>query len=164
MTESKIAKMIFEKWLRSDVAAHNIHHFPFESDVLALKPSGMLIEYEIKLSVSDFRADAKKSCKDRFNTFSRYDFLLSGKGANKFYYVMPKDILDKVRDEIPDFAGIITVNKVGRSYKDLDTGQQVYYDIYRPCIVRKPKTLHSRKFDISEQLKTAMYWKAWNMI
>ena len=160
MTEKKIAHRLFVTWLRSDTVAHNINMFPFESDVLALKPSGNLIEYEIKISVSDFRADFKKRKKPRRyineKGFTRHEFLQSGKGANKFYYVMPSEIYEKVSGEVPDWAGVITAG----------TGVDLHGEYLGLTIKRMPKNLHSRKFysDTKEKIMKAMYWKAWNKL
>ena len=45
--------------------------------------------YEIKASVADFHSSAKKSFVGHYN-----------------YYVMPFDVYDKVKDEIPDYIGV----------------------------------------------------------
>ena len=159
MNEHDVAQRIFYKWLKSDVSAHNIKLFDFESDVLALKPSGYLIEYEIKLSVSDFRADFKKKKKiDRRLIKSpmqtRHEFLLSGKGANRFYYVLPDEVYQKVKDELPKWAGLITF----RQYQNDDRisiGHQ-----------RNAEILHKNTFGEKIKIKilTAMYWKAWHKL
>lgn len=158
MTEKRIAHALFNKWLRSDVVAHNINKFAFESDVLAFKASGNIIEYEIKLSVSDFRADFKKRRKAGYlikdKGFTRHEFLKTGKGANKFYYVLPCDIYNKVAEEIPEWAGVITVY----------TGIHSHGEFLGLAIERMPKQLHNRKFSAAEKeyIIKAMYWKAWN--
>ena len=118
MTEHSIAKRLFNKWLSSDTVAHNVKFFDFESDVLALKPSGYLIEYEIKLTVSDFRADFKKrrGSKSRYDhreKVTRHNYLLKGHGANRFYYVMPREfhITHNVRPlcDVADFETLILI-------------------------------------------------------
>lgn len=161
MTEHAVAQKIFYKWHRSDIAAHNINLFDFESDVLVLKPSGYLIEYEIKLSVSDFRADFRKKRKVHRHqrnspTYTRHEFILSGKGANRFYYALPDDIYKKVKDEIPPWAGILTFHP-----REVDGKKYVIIGHQRNA-----KLLHKKTFgnEAKSKILTAMYWKAWRKI
>ena len=70
-------------------------------DVIGLLPSRHLVEIEIKRSVSDFRADKNKPCRR-----SR-EFYMS-KNPKQFYYLMPKEIAEKVKPEIPEWAGLMT--------------------------------------------------------
>ena len=147
MTEKQIAKKLFDKWLRSDVSAHNINFFRFESDVLALKKSGYMTEYEIKLTLSDFRADFKKKCRG----LSRHEFLEKGFGANRFYYVVPDELIEKIHPMIPEWCGIISL------WHHNDDNKLVIH------IQKSAKLLHKNTFDDKARMKilTAMYWKAW---
>lgn len=162
MTESQIATAVWNKWGRQGLAAPNIHHYAFESDILVLKKSGYTIEYEIKISHSDFLADRKKKAvispndknKRLPNYFidtkgiSRYEYLEQGLGANRFYYVLPKDLVPE--EEIPDWAGIIYA-RPGRA-------SRVYVHI-----ARSPKKLHSNKAEekVKDKILQSTYFRYW---
>lgn len=90
----------------------------WECDLFRVTKAGYFYEYEIKLSLSDFRADRKK-------TMSRYGRGMDGKwgyhkvaekhkalrerraGPKCFYWVMPEGLVRP--SEIEDWAGIIHV-------------------------------------------------------
>lgn len=75
-----------------------------ECDVLILSKSGYLTEIEIKRSWSDFIADFKKKHKHNSRGIIKY-----------FYYCIPENLLDKVRDKLAEeeieYTGIITYNE-----------------------------------------------------
>lgn len=70
-------------------------------DVFGVLPDRYLIEFEIKVSVSDFRRDAKK-----------YKWECAPSIWNKrprlFYYAVPPEIVDKVIPLLPKGAGLVT--------------------------------------------------------
>src|SRR5688500_10798974 len=68
-------------------------------DYWALEISGIAREFEIKISRSDFLNDAKK------------DKHSSDKGANYFYYVVPKDLIKPT--EVDPRYGLIYVWDTG---------------------------------------------------
>ena len=74
-------------------------HFGHEMDLFVLKSSGYAVEVEIKISVSDFRADFKKG----HHHESRF--------IREFFYAMPIEIYNMVKDEIPVHAGVITCER-----------------------------------------------------
>jgi len=77
-----------------------------QPDVMGITKERYVIEIEIKRSVSDFRADAKK--------ISRQNRVLGHTNYPKqFYYLMPKKIADKVENEIPHWAGLMNVAEDG---------------------------------------------------
>ncbi len=70
-------------------------------DVFGILPDRWMIEYEVKISVADFRRDAKKYKWDvppsRWNRRPRL-----------FYYAVPPEIVDKVLPLLPKGAGLVT--------------------------------------------------------
>lgn len=78
----------------------NIFIDRWECDLLEITKSGYTYEYEVKISRSDFKADARKQ------TFrqSKADAIRSGR-TNYFYYITPKDLI--VSDEVPEYAGLM---------------------------------------------------------
>ena len=90
----------------SEVLKHNLPcenvSFPiqYECDVLSIKKSGYITEFEVKISRSDFLADKKK------NKWYLYaDPVYNRYKPNYFNYVCPDGLIQA--DEIPPFAGLI---------------------------------------------------------
>jgi hypothetical protein len=76
---------------------------PHEADLVVLSKAGWLDEIEIKVSVSDFKRDAKK-WKHRLAEVNGKPELVRG-----FYYAMPEPVYEKVRSSIPEGVGVILV-------------------------------------------------------
>lgn len=101
--------------------------YKWESDYWTMTSGGETREFEIKISRSDYFVDAKKE-KHK-----------SADGANYFYYVCPKDLINK--DEVDKKYGLIYV---AENMVD---------------IVKKPQRLNNNKFERWEILANKMYWK-----
>ena len=98
---------------------------PWESDVIRVLKSGYWHEYEIKMSVSDYRADfRKKFCKWKRDSARKHDLYKSDSEIQRekiaglayrgvipkpatFHFVTPAGLLDGVT--IPDHCGLIEV-------------------------------------------------------
>lgn len=80
-----------------------------EMDVISVK-SDKLWEYEVKISRSDFLADAKKK-KNSFNGINGR--LVQKWNPNYFYYVCPDGLIDI--SELPFFAGLYYATETGVS-------------------------------------------------
>lgn len=65
-----------------------------ECDILSVTKNNYLREVEIKISVSDFKADFKKKHNHEGN-------------IKQFYYAVPYYILDDIKDLVPEHAGIL---------------------------------------------------------
>ena len=65
-----------------------------ECDMLMVTKNYFLREIEIKISVSDFKADFKKKHNHEGN-------------IKQFYYAVPYYILDKIKDLVPEQAGML---------------------------------------------------------
>lgn len=76
----------------------------YECDVCLVTKSGMITEYEIKISRGDFFADFEKRWSRLQPT--KHEELQQGKlGRNYFYFIVPKDLVRL--SEIPDHCGLI---------------------------------------------------------
>ena len=73
---------------------------PVEFDFLRITKSFFVYEYEIKLSVGDFKNENKKRWKMRHIKGGMYPAV--------FTYVMPEEIHNKVHDDIPEQCGVKT--------------------------------------------------------
>lgn len=98
MTEKSIQEALYWDCVRYNhrLIVPNIYYYDWESDLIAVTRGGLVHEFEIKISKSDFRADAKKK---------RGAALSSGKGPSYFWYVCPCDLIKP--EELPPYAGLI---------------------------------------------------------
>ena len=71
--------------------------FRYEMDLIVVRPSGYATEIEIKISISDLRADQKKWHGHRNDRIKN------------LYFAIPKTLLAKALPLIPEEAGILTV-------------------------------------------------------
>lgn len=125
----------------------------WECDLLVVHKSGWAWEVEIKVSVADFRRELKEKA-------LKHKALVEGKCLRKvfgkiveygpsyirqFYFAMPADVLEKVYDEIPEWAGIIRVEN------------------NRARIERKGKNLPATKCDddMRRKMKDSVYYRFW---
>lgn len=77
--------------------------------MVAATKVGLLIEYEIKISRGDFRADLKKF-RHRWLDSNTVEYQIGCRGPAYFYYVVPRDLVRV--DEIPKHAGLIYCHPV----------------------------------------------------
>ena len=79
-----------------------------QPDVLGITRGRYMTEIEIKRSVSDFRADARKSHRhpNRRNYYIKQQ-------PRQFYYLMTVALAEKVKSEIPEWAGLMTLKNEG---------------------------------------------------
>lgn len=96
--------------------------FKWEMDVMSISKSGMLYEFEVKISRSDFKADSKKN-KDYFYA----DGLATIWAPNFFNYVCPTDLIKP--EEIHQSFGLY------------------YYDGVELTEIKKAKRLHEKIHD-----------------
>jgi len=86
-----------------EAVGENFGHL-FEMDVASLSKSGMLHEFEVKISRADFMKDRDKGC--GIKKFTRYEEsgIKSFGCPNYFYYVCPDGLIKP--NEIPVYAGL----------------------------------------------------------
>ena len=114
--------------LKFNLPCENVKYLfsDWEIDVLSMNKNDYLIEYEIKITRSDFKADSKKKKWEWYE--KRVETMIS----NYFYYVCPKDLIKE--NEIPVFAGLIYVTQSGIE------------------IIKKAQLLHKKKHDRNKLL------------
>lgn len=113
----------------------------WEADLLLLHQSGWVWEVEIKVSVADFRREFKtKTTKHEILCAGskqisgpgiRRPYLRTNKHVQKYFFALTRDVFDKVRDEVPEYAGIVVV----------DPGMCDRWGRPKPWIERKAKNL-----------------------
>ncbi len=82
----------------------------FEADVWeVMKDSGLAVEYEVKVSRSDFLADREKVLGGRAGACRKHEMLAAGHpaGPSRFYFVTPPGLLAVA--DLPSWAGLIEV-------------------------------------------------------
>jgi hypothetical protein len=88
----------------------NVYIGCFEADIMELTKSGYAVEYEVKITRSDFLNDAKKQkFYETQPPKSKYEILQEDKRVNRFYYIVPEGLI--AEPEIPEFAGLIYARK-----------------------------------------------------
>lgn len=75
--------------------------------MISVTKAGLIVEYEIKISRSDFRADFKKI---RHRILDSRKINEPHRGAAYFYYAVPRDLVRTT--EVPDHAGLIYCDPV----------------------------------------------------
>ncbi len=94
----------------------------FESDVFEITPAGYFVEYEIKISLSDFKQDVKKKkehirynrAEKKLETFtldSKHGMLSKSSplAPSRFWYVCPENLIKP--EILPAWAGLIYVSR-----------------------------------------------------
>lgn len=133
----------------------------FECDVMEITAAGYFREYEIKISYSDFKADAHKiqSRMDSYNqrkpAMFKHDMLAANHFASpsQFWYVVPASLAPTLRmpGELPSWAGLIVA--------ELNEGRPPY-NVRLTEIVKAPKR-HRIKADpkIEQHARGVCYWR-----
>lgn len=133
-----------------------------ETDFLVVKTNNKYCyDIEIKVSVSDFKADFKKTVKHDilenggYKKTHKKSVIQNGKRKlvpagklikvdkrpNRFYFAVPEGLISP--DDVPDYAGLLYVSKSGKVTK-----------------VKEGKLLHKKKLNIEKMLcrKFYFYW------
>lgn len=111
MNERLIQNLIFSDCdrRRHRFMTPNTTLFGWESDMIATTKAGLIIEYEIKISRGDFRADFKK-LRHRLFELQQVEREIGERGPAYFYYVVPRDMVRT--DEVPAHAGLIYAHPI----------------------------------------------------
>jgi hypothetical protein len=110
-----------------EILIPNYYYGYHEMDLFRMMPSGLVIEYEIKISRSDFKADFKK--------IDKHKRLVGGLGPNRFFFVVPENLVKE--HEVPDYAGLIYYSSGVSIYSDAE------YETMD--IIRNAPMLHKKK-------------------
>jgi hypothetical protein len=90
------------KWLAvlgsESICENYAHHW--EMDICSMSKSGIISEFEVKISRSDFLADKKR----KVTKFEHYEMRIERTSPNYFYYVCPEGLIKE--NEIPKWAGL----------------------------------------------------------
>lgn len=163
MTERQIQCALFREF-RSTSKLVVPNYTPvdwWQCDLWRVTAAGYAEEYEIKLTRSDFRADASKCQKSKLIErlpggtkrlieveTHKHAMVSQGRGPSRFYYIAPEGLLDDDSD-IPSWAGFREVNQ-DRQWLRVRT-------------VRRAPELHRRPVDHETlaHAKSVFYWRFW---
>ena len=156
----------------------NLYVFKWESDKLIETRSGLIYEFEVKVSRSDFFNDFNKKDKHfvlegKTGTVPSYDDVKARycfvndenyrtdkyKRPNYFYYAVPEGLVKE--EEVPDYAGLIYILPEDQDWKA--DGSRCWDGFY---IVKKAPKLHDTKYTDEElNLSEKFYYNmlSWKM-
>lgn len=151
------------RWVEShayDCVIPNFFVGGYEMDLFVLKKSGILVEYEIKITRSDFFNDFKKGTKHQ-------RMIEKTCSANNFYFVVPEGLVSET--EVPSYAGLIYfksgrlwyVKGAERIHKNKYPGRELLHKLTFRCnnLTGKLRWQKYREQDLTkriEQLKEAL--------
>ena len=149
-------------WARSggyDIIIPNFYLGRYEMDVFRLTPAGLVTEYEIKTSRSDFKADFLKECP---GTHTKHDLMMEKQSScNRFYFVVPKKIVQL--HEVPGYAGLIHY-KGNRGFEIVKNAPLIHKNkqpltIYKDLAVSlsfREQVLRNRITELKKKLKNTV--------
>jgi hypothetical protein len=111
MTATQIAhKLSTKHWhYLKQICLPNSFFAGAEADLLVLYPSGWLEEVEIKISISDFRREFKTKAWKHGSLQGIYSHK-DGQILRRFWFACPSELAPKLLPEIPEYAGLISVD------------------------------------------------------
>lgn len=123
----------------------------YEVDMFILRPSGYAVEVEIKISLSDIKADLKKAHQHDSNYF------------RELYFAMPQELIEKAIEFIPERAGIFypkTEKVVYGKMNDLHTVVEARAEIFRKAEINKSaEKLSDNNIEILTKLGCMRIWR-----
>lgn len=82
-----------------------------QPDVLGVTPGRHFYEIEIKRTVADFRANhLKNHMLHRMHHSMEIQEEAAKRAPKLFWFLVPQKLVDKIKDEVPDFAGLLTMH------------------------------------------------------
>lgn len=162
MTEALIQAALMGK-LRSGYQCFCTNFTPglwWECDLWGVTRSGYVVEFEIKLSAADFRADRGKQVTSYNRSAGewvlrrKHEMLRDGLGVpSRFYFVMPRDLEASVGTKVPPWAGVIYAVQHGDRWVSVDCA-------------RKAPQLHRRRVSDGEigRAMTSLWDRHWRAL
>ena len=175
MNECQVVSSLIHREFHSGAKGLSVPRYTpagwWECDLAHVTKAGYLVEYEVKLTPADFRADAKKRQRNRygyqgtrFNELEpgyKLDLLASGcpRGPCRFWYVMPRQMV--ALEQIPEWAGVIWVDQP--KSRATHSGRLAPWGVRWLWLqsVRKPRQLHRTKVDqeVVDHMKSVCYYR-----
>lgn len=143
----------------NEIMIPNFYHLGYEMDVFKLTKEQLVVEYEVKISRSDFFNDFKKyreygAYRTEYGAYHtqthswptiknvyKHDQLREGHGPNRFVFVVPDGLVEP--HEVPSHCGLMYFT----------TSE------HRITTIRPAKLLHTKKFNDFKQLAKSLSWR-----
>lgn len=124
---------------KGQIVVPNVLLGSYEADFITITKSDYLIEVEIKISISDFRADFKKKhyhdCPE----------------VNALYYALPKELYEKHKEEVNESCDKVGAGIILIAEKKLPKWNSYYLD----GIAKKPKLRKAKPLTVWQMLNFA---------
>lgn len=161
LTETQIQRQLMAvRYRRSFVLPNYTPLNWFECDVFELTEAGYFREYEIKLTLSDFKVDAEKYRRtyDRATQtqtdHKKHDLLKSGdsRGPCQFWYVAPVGLLSP--ETVPQWCGLIEIETSANRR------------LWETKELKPAPKLHKQKAikEIGEHAESVCYWRMHDLL
>ena len=125
---------------KGQIVVPNVLLNSYEADFITITKSDYLIEVEIKISISDFRADFKKKhyhdCPE----------------VNALYYALPIELYKKHKEEVEESCEKVGAGIILIAEKELPNGHS--YE-YFAGFVKKPKLRKAKPLTVRQMLNFA---------
>lgn len=110
-----------------------------QPDILGVSENRYIYEIEIKRTVSDFRANARKPHIKNREMFPE----MLKRFPKQFWYLVPSKLVEKIQDEVPSWAGLLTL--------EYDPGDHGYNTPIRVKSIKPaPTNNESKKLSLKE--------------
>lgn len=167
-TEKLVQRTLMsERYRRNFVIPNYTPSGWWECDVMELTKAGYMAEYEVKLTVSDFKQDAHKGPDHRKRHWAKMrgedvDPQLMKHGClnlrqcvpNRFFYVTSPGLL--TLDQIPEWAGLLEVRlyRWGKRIRGVEK------------VLKKAPRLHTQRVDpkVEQHARSVCYYRMHNLL
>lgn len=118
-------------------------------DALGVNEERRLTEIEVKVSYSDFKANASKGYIQYLNKIDcdRSDM------PSLYYFLAPPKLAEHIKDEIPHYAGLMTVN-MGKSGDNPSMWTNGAYDL---VIVKRAPRMKRKRLSLQQIVRVAKH-------
>ena len=136
----------------------------WECDVFEITKAGYFREYEVKISLADYRADAEKESRSRIRMVGgkwedvpgkrKHEQIGQPEGPVEFYYVCPEGLLTP--EIVPSWAGLIVMRDRGENWNR--------WSRYVETTLKPAPRLHKSKVadSVRQHAESVCYWRLHN--
>ncbi|MEC7753830.1 MAG: hypothetical protein VYB44_07355 [Bacteroidota bacterium] len=173
MTTKEIESFLFKHFSQNDYRISNSYIFNWESDFFCISRSGYSIEVEIKVSVSDFKADFKKDLKHQIlakpnkihvepGHESNFGWTFEGLFGDKKSYILkaPSQSVSFIKglDNCPNRFYYCMPQEIAEKVQIPSYAGLIVPDNPRNYILKNAPLLHKQKNDLTKVLLDKFYY------
>lgn len=173
MSTKEIENFLFKHFSQNDYRISNSYIFKWESDFFCISKSGYSIEVEIKVSVSDFRADFKKELKHKILSKphkvhvepgheSNFGWTYKGLFKDKKSYILqaPSQYVSFIKgiENCPNRFYYCMPNEIAEKVEIPSYAGLIVPDNPRRYILKNAPLLHKQKNDLTKVLLDKFYY------